>query len=145
MILSKKNIVFVLCLLQALFTFSIIAPTKDQVIVGTIEGKITSENHAVIFMLKNNNETTKVIFKNQLPSKLEVCKDNLTITGTYNGDVFEAKSVATSCYELPDMADDYRSNGKIYIVVGVVLIVLLGVIAYLFNINSRINNLNEEN
>ncbi len=145
MILFKKINIFILSLLVSISTFAVIQPSKEQVIIGTMKGDLTIENHAVSFTLVNGNASSKVIFKGQLPAKLQVCKDNITLTGTYNGDVFEAKSIATACFELPDMADEYRANGKIYIVVAVVVVVLLGVLAYLFSINKRIDQLNEEN
>ena len=42
-----------------------------------------------------------------------------------------------------EMADALRSNGKIYIVVLVLLIVLLGVLVFLINIDRRIKKLEE--
>ena len=145
MTLFKKTNIFILSLLVGITTFAEIQPSKEQVIIGSMKGDLTIENHSVSFTLVNGKESTKVIFKGQLPAKLQVCKDNITLTGTYKSEVFEAKSIATTCFELPDMADDYRANGKIYVVVAVVVVVLLGVIAYLFSINKRIDQLNEEN
>lgn len=40
-----------------------------------------------------------------------------------------------------EMADTMRSNGKIYVVVGIILIVLLGLIAYLFMLDRKITRL----
>jgi predicted Na+-dependent transporter len=44
----------------------------------------------------------------------------------------------------PEMADTMRSNGKIYVVVGVILIVLLGLIAYLFAIERKVKKLEQK-
>ena len=41
----------------------------------------------------------------------------------------------------PEMADAMRSNGKIYIVVSIVLIVLAGLIAYLFTLDRKVKKL----
>lgn len=41
------------------------------------------------------------------------------------------------------MADTMRSNGKIYVVVGIILIVLAGLIAYLFILDKKIKSLEE--
>ena len=41
----------------------------------------------------------------------------------------------------PEMADVMRSNGKIYIVVSIVLIVLAGLIAYLFTLDKKVKKL----
>jgi hypothetical protein len=40
-----------------------------------------------------------------------------------------------------EMADVMRSNGKIYVVVGIILIVLVGLIAYLFLLDRKITRL----
>ncbi len=39
------------------------------------------------------------------------------------------------------MADVMRSNGKIYVVVGIILIVLVGLIAYLFLLDRKVTRL----
>lgn len=41
----------------------------------------------------------------------------------------------------PEMADVMRSNGKIYVIVGIILIVLVGLIAYLFVLDRKITRL----
>ncbi|GCC52448.1 CcmD family protein [Chryseotalea sanaruensis] len=43
-----------------------------------------------------------------------------------------------------EMADTMRANGKIYVVVGIILIVLLGFIAYLFMLDRKLNRLEKE-
>ncbi|MBX2967756.1 MAG: CcmD family protein [Cyclobacteriaceae bacterium] len=40
-----------------------------------------------------------------------------------------------------EMADTMRSEGKIYVVVGIVLIVLTGLIVYLFMLDRRVKKL----
>ena len=40
-----------------------------------------------------------------------------------------------------EMADLMRSNGKIYVVVGIILIVLVGLISYLFLLDRKITRL----
>jgi multisubunit Na+/H+ antiporter MnhB subunit len=40
-----------------------------------------------------------------------------------------------------EMADVMRSNGKIYVVVGIILIVLTGLITYLFLLDRKITKL----
>ena len=40
-----------------------------------------------------------------------------------------------------EMADVMRSNGKIYVVVGIILIVLIGLISYLFLLDRKITKL----
>ena len=40
-----------------------------------------------------------------------------------------------------EMADVMRSNGKIYVVVGIILIVLIGLITYLFMLDRKITKL----
>jgi uncharacterized membrane protein len=40
-----------------------------------------------------------------------------------------------------EMADAMRSNGKIYVVVGVVLTILVGLFLYLFRLDKKIANI----
>jgi CcmD family protein len=44
----------------------------------------------------------------------------------------------------PEMADVMRSNGKIYVVVTIITIVLLGLAAYLFTLDRKIARLERE-
>jgi len=44
----------------------------------------------------------------------------------------------------PEMADVMRSNGKIYVVVGVILIVLVGLFAYMFSIERKVKKLEQK-
>ncbi len=45
----------------------------------------------------------------------------------------------------PEMADEMRSNGKIYIVLACVLLVLSGIIAFLLMMENRLSRLEKEN
>ena len=42
-----------------------------------------------------------------------------------------------------EMADAFRSDGKIYVVVLVALIILVGIFVYLFRIEGKIKDLNK--
>ena len=44
-----------------------------------------------------------------------------------------------------EMADSLRSNGKIYVVVICIVIILLGLLAYLFSIDKRLKKIEKEN
>ncbi|HEY4655508.1 MAG TPA: CcmD family protein [Cyclobacteriaceae bacterium] len=46
--------------------------------------------------------------------------------------------------EKVEMADTMRSSGKIYIVVGIVVIILSGLFAYLFLLDRKISRLEKE-
>jgi CcmD family protein len=43
-----------------------------------------------------------------------------------------------------EMADQLRSDGKIYVVVAVVSIILLGILLYLIRIDSKVSKLEKE-
>lgn len=43
-----------------------------------------------------------------------------------------------------EMADKLRDNGKIFVVVGVLLIILLGVLAYLVSLDRKISKLEQK-
>lgn len=43
-----------------------------------------------------------------------------------------------------EMADNMRENGKIYVVLGVVLIILIGMIIYLISIDRKLTKLEKQ-
>ena len=43
-----------------------------------------------------------------------------------------------------EMADSLRSNGKIYVVVICIVIILVGLLAYLFSIDKRLKKIEKE-
>jgi predicted membrane channel-forming protein YqfA (hemolysin III family) len=43
-----------------------------------------------------------------------------------------------------DMAETMRSNGKIYVVVGVISIIFLGIIIYLIRLDSKISRIEKK-
>lgn len=43
-----------------------------------------------------------------------------------------------------EMADQFRSDGKIYVVIAVVLLILVGLFIYLFNLGNKITRLEKE-
>ena len=50
-------------------------------------------------------------------------------------------SISAQAQNEVEMADTMRSNGKIYVVVGVILIVLVGLFIYMFSIERKVKNL----
>lgn len=62
-------------------------------------------------------------------------------------------SAQTEKYEITDsdysnkkveMADEMRSNGKIYVVVGVIFLIFVGISYYLFRIDKKVSKLEKE-
>jgi CcmD family protein len=53
-------------------------------------------------------------------------------------------NIITSILLQVPMADTFRSEGKIYVVVAVILIILFGMFFYLFRLDKKINKLEEE-
>ena len=43
-----------------------------------------------------------------------------------------------------EMADQFRADGKIYVVIAVVLLILVGLFIYLFNLVNKITRLEKE-
>lgn len=44
----------------------------------------------------------------------------------------------------PEMADAMRESGKIYVVVGVIAIIFIGIIVYIISMDSRLSRLEKE-
>ena len=60
-----------------------------------------------------------------------------------NGDSPESAADAKPKKKL-EMADGMRSSGLIYVVVGVILIILIGLLVYLFTIDKKVEQLEKE-
>jgi CcmD family protein len=58
--------------------------------------------------------------------------------------LFLALMPLLSFAEEVDMADTLRSNGKIYVVVGVIAIIFVGLIVYLIMLDKRLTKLEKE-
>jgi len=57
--------------------------------------------------------------------------------------LFLLLSFSLSAQDIP-MADEMRANGKIYVVVAVLVTILLGMIIYLISIDRKLNKLEKE-
>ncbi|MBS1762796.1 MAG: CcmD family protein [Bacteroidetes bacterium] len=53
--------------------------------------------------------------------------------------------IIAKAQDKPEMADVMRSNGKIYVVVAVCLLILFGLFIYLFILDRKISNLEKNN
>ena len=51
---------------------------------------------------------------------------------------------ASHAQEKVEMADVMRSNGKIYVIVGIILIVLIGLFVYLFSVDRKVARLEKK-
>lgn len=58
--------------------------------------------------------------------------------------IISANSFSQSPEVEVEMADAMRANGKIYVVVGIILIVLIGFIAYLISLDRKLTRLEKE-
>jgi heme/copper-type cytochrome/quinol oxidase subunit 2 len=67
----------------------------------------------------------------------------LTVTGILSICLVEAQDSLQT--EKPQMADAMRSNGKIYVVVAVLLIILAGLFLYLFLTDRKLTRIEHKN
>ncbi|NBG66285.1 CcmD family protein [Acidiluteibacter ferrifornacis] len=51
----------------------------------------------------------------------------------------------SNAQESIEMADQLRSEGKIYVVVAVLVVILIGLFIYLFTIDKKVRQLEKEN
>jgi hypothetical protein len=65
-----------------------------------------------------------------------------SITGTLT--LFYVQAQDSLGTEKPQMADAMRSNGKIYVVVAVLLIILAGLFLYLFQTDRKLTRLEQK-
>lgn len=53
-------------------------------------------------------------------------------------------SFSAAAQDTPEMADVMRSNGKIFVVVAVLVLILLGLFAYIFSLERKIKKLEKQ-
>ena len=58
--------------------------------------------------------------------------------------IFLLSITALQAQEKPEMADAMRSNGKIYVVVAVCMIILAGLFLYVWRLDRKISKLEKE-
>jgi CcmD family protein len=58
--------------------------------------------------------------------------------------LFPALQAAAQTADTPEMADALRSDGKIYVVVAVVTVVLAGLLAFLVSLDRKVSRLERE-
>lgn len=129
-----------------------IAPETVERISGKLKrqenGKPVSEyresDSTVILYLIAEEKESKVTFQGKLPDGIASCQKEIIAIGAYEGSIFKATDVISTCEVLPEMADGLRADGKIYIVVGVVVIILIGFFVYLINTDQKIRSLEKE-
>ncbi|MGN6644885.1 MAG: CcmD family protein [Cytophaga sp.] len=59
--------------------------------------------------------------------------------------VFTSISALAQQSNEPEMADKFRADGKIYVVVTVVAIILVGLLVYMISLDKKIGKLEKEN
>lgn len=90
------------------------------------------------------------IFFTLILMTLTICNASYTFAETENRDVEiinqSSDTIAQSTYQVrtPEMATGLRSSGMIWIVVGVIVIILFGLILYLRTIDRKISKLEKE-
>lgn len=55
-----------------------------------------------------------------------------------------ATILSLSTFQNVEMADTFRDNGKIFVVVGVISIVFIGLAAYLFSLDRKITKIEKD-
>jgi hypothetical protein len=65
-------------------------------------------------------------------------------TGLLTALALRAQPTESAGEKMPEMADAMRSNGKIYVVIAVILIILFGLILYVFRLDKKIGKLERE-
>ena len=58
--------------------------------------------------------------------------------------LFTLISFLTSAQQEVEMADGMRSEGKIYVVVSIILVILIGLFYFLFRMDRKINSLEKK-
>ncbi len=58
--------------------------------------------------------------------------------------LFITSSLVLSAQQEVEMADTMRSNGKIYVVVAVLVVLFIGLFAYLISIDRKVSRLEKE-
>ncbi len=92
--------------------------------------------------MRNSSGSQKSLLQSVLPIKTRnFCKVMVLLPGMFCTLLLQAQ---TGIHEKIQMADGLRSNGKIYVVVAVLLTVLTGLIIYVVTVDRKITKLEKE-
>ncbi|WP_046244211.1 CcmD family protein [Hymenobacter terrenus] len=58
--------------------------------------------------------------------------------------LFRTSQALAQTSDAPEMADTLRANGKIYVVVAVVVVIVAGLLAYLISLDRKVSKLEQE-
>jgi hypothetical protein len=130
-------------------SFSAVANTVTQVEAewvknsdGQIDGKYRDSDSSVVFKVLVNGKEIEATYRGKIKPSVMGCHA-VTMYGTLDGEVFRAVDLTSGCEENIQMATGLRSNGKIYVVLAVVSVILIGLLVYLVLTNKKLNNLKE--
>ena len=69
---------------------------------------------------------------------------SLNVSAGDNSQNVDSTQTSAPKTEKVEMADTFRKDGKIYVVVAVVLIILLGMLFYIFTLENKISRIEKE-
>jgi CcmD family protein len=69
---------------------------------------------------------------------------HVIITFIFSFACFALRAQDSVAKEKPQMAETMRSNGKIYVVIAVLITILFGIVLYVVNLDRKISNLEKE-
>lgn len=107
---------------------------------GKIDGKYRESDSSVVFKVLVEGEEIEAAYRGKIKPSVMGC-NSVVLYGSFNGDVFRATDLTSSCEENIQTASGLRSDGKIYVVLAVVLVILFGLLAYLVLTNRKLNSL----
>ena len=142
---------FFIISLMTLFGFSAYSRSV-QVIEGVIlrdkEGKAILVKNApkkqLSFYIKTDSAQVPVYFNAKVQPWSFKCDQPIKFFGEFDNGVLVSNSFYSECQPPIEMADKMYENGKIYVVLGVIGILFLGLFGFMIVTNMQVNQLKKE-
>lgn len=142
---------FIIIVASTLLGFSAVAKSVE-VIEGTIlrdvEGKAILVKDApkkqLSFYIKTEDNQVPVYLNAKTQPWSFKCSESVKFYGDFNKGIFVSDAFYTACEPGIEMADKMYENGKIYVVLGVIGILFLGLFGFMIVTNMQVNQLKKE-
>ncbi len=137
----------------SLMLFGFSAFTKSvEVFEGSIlrdkEGKAIlvkdAPKNQLSFYIKTDSAQIPVYFNAQVQPWSFKCDKPIKFYGDFDHGVFVSNAFYSQCQPPIEMADKMYENGKIYVVLGVIGILFLGLFGFMIVTNTQVNQLKKE-
>lgn len=141
----------IILVVSAFLSFSALAKSVEMIegtIVRNAEGKAVivkdTPKKQLSFYIKSETKQVPVYLNAKIQPWSFKCGKGIKFYGEFQNDVFIANAFYSQCDPEVKMADKMYEDGRIYVVLGVIGILFLGLFGFMIVTNLQLNQLKKE-